>query len=175
MQVGSGVGPGEAQIDVNDASMLRDFLAYDFFRCVPARTPKISESFDQTQFGKGFHRAGNVSLDRDLFAAAILKHVDMDSWHATIALAKYRRSPINNGSQRIESQYRIGVIGNTILQATREVRVLRSVGELTVDDIANQQDLDVQRKAFQLPMTVDDCGDVMGALERVAKRVQVLS
>lgn len=173
VQIGMPVPLGETHIAYEDAAMVRDYLAYDFFDRVPAKTPQVSEHYNRTQFGKGLHRVGNIALDRDLFAGAILRHTDQDSWHSIIALVKYCRSNVNNGPQRIESYYRFGAVDHTLIQATKEVRVLRSIGELTVESITAQQKPDIQRKTFQRPMTIDDCDDVMGALGRVANRVQV--
>lgn len=172
VQVGTAVPLGETLITFDDAAMVRDYLAYDFFDRVPAKTPRVSEG-NHIRFGKGFHRVGAVVQERDMFAGAILRHTDQDSWHSIIALVKYCRSNVNNGPQRIESYYRLGAVGHTLTQATKEVRVLRSIGELTVESITTQQKPDIQRKAFQRPITVDDCGAVMGALERVANRAQV--
>lgn len=172
-QVGELIPIGESNITANDALMVRDFLAYDFFDRVRCRTPQFSETKDRTQFGKGFNAHGGAEFDKNFFAGAVLRHLDPESWFAIVMIAKHSRSTTNNTPLRTESRYRIGMAGLSILQATKEVRVLRSVGELTADDIVNGVEIPTQRKAFEKALTTDDCGQMLGQLERVARRASI--
>ena len=172
-QVGNRIPLGETGITADDAQLVHYFLMHDFFGRVRCRTPHVDETSDKTQYGKRYERHESDANDGSFFAGAILKHVDPHSWATIIMIAKTSRSLVNNSPLRVESRYRIGVVGEAVMESTKEVRVLRSVGELTVDDIASEAEYSAQRKAFEKVLTPDDCGQVMGQLERVARRADI--
>ena len=183
LEVGPVCAPFDCQISLEDANDLRKVLIWDFFDKVDARTPIFTETEDRTLFGKGF-RSDNHGLSMQespsTFGGAILKHMSEDSWRMIIKGTKTRRSVWNNAQQRIETMFDVQVYNDELVEAVRRVKVIRGVGELTVDAIVNQMEEDVdegyivmQRRAFERHMTSEDCERAGVFLRQIAARSRV--
>lgn len=181
-QISTGFHPTEFEIDVEEANELRNIVAWDFFDQVNARTPHVDDISDKTLFSKAFHDTAPdaVSLSPGIFGGVILKHLDAVSWRMIIMQSRIQRARYNNAAQRIETKLQLEVSNNVLIEATRRVKIVRGIGELTVAAIEKQMEEDTEdgqvrmvRRAFDCQMGREDCENAIDFLDNLAKRALV--
>lgn len=179
LEVGPACLPFDAAISIEDANELRRVVEWDFFEHMPVKTPQASDQTDKTMSAKAFHNrlSGDIDEIPSVFAGAVLRHIDQESWRLIIMQTKLRRARHNNAQQRIETRMNVEVFGGELAEAVRKVRVVRGVGELTVAAIEHQMAEDVeeghvvmQRRAYERHVTAEDCNDAAEYLRKVVRR-----
>lgn len=171
--------PFEPHISLDEANELRRMVEWEFFEEMPVKTPRATDTTDKTMVAKAFHNrlGGDIDEVPSVFAGAVLRHIDLESWRMIIIQTKMNRARHNNAQQRIETRMNIEVSNGQLAEAIRKVRVLRGVGELTASAIEHQMAEDVedgfivmQRRAYERQITSEDCASTAEYLRRIARR-----
>lgn len=187
VEVGSKCQPFEHEVSVDELNELRSAVVNGFF----AEMPNVSRSYDndvaKVACARAFHERdlGLVDQPPSVFGAAILRTVQFDDpefdvWRLRVSQNRTQRSRHNNASQRIVTRLKVEVFNDQVVEAIREVRVIRGVGELTAEAIAQQmfEDTDeghivMQRRAYERYMTSRDCETAAQFLGQIARRAAV--
>lgn len=182
--VGSKCGPFEHEVGIEELNGLRSAIVETFF----AEMPKVSRSLDDNSVkvacAKAFHERdfGSAELAPSVFGAAILRTIqfddpEFDAWHLRIGHNRTQRARHNNAPQRIVTRMKVEVFNDQVVEAVKEVKVIRGVGELTPEAIEQQllEDTDdghivMQRRAYERYMTSQDCDKAAQFLGQIARR-----
>lgn len=178
--VGPNCMPFENNISIDEAEDLHDVVMFDFFGKLPVKTPRLSEVADKSMCARAFHNQPyEDTASPSVFVGAMLHHMNQHTWRMNIMHTKLSRARHNNAQQRIETRMNVEVYDHQLVEAVRKMRVIRGVGELTVDAVERQMEEDteegyviMQRRAYERHMTSDDCERAKDALYRTIKRAQ---
>ena len=183
-EVGPVCVPFYSEISLDDANDLRNAIVWDFFNEFPAKTPYLSDTSDKTTFGKNFSSPLHDSAIHEMpniFFGASLNHISSDTWRMILMYTKTKRVDWNNSPQRIETRLMMHVYKDQLVEAVRKVRVIRGVGELTVESIENQIDentdtgyIALQRREYEQYIIPEDCERAKVYMHRAVKRAKVL-
>jgi hypothetical protein len=174
--VGGDIGLQDVHISYDDAQEAKKYIMSEFFGRTPVRTPVADDKQDKTLFGKGFnpqHRVYGDDGDPSVFFGAMIKHTCLESWRLRVLMTRSSRSPYNGQPQRSEACYGIEVIGGDVIEAVKQTRVVRSIGDISIAYIEQGTDIGMERKMFERPMTPDDCARIIQAAQRVLRRMNV--
>lgn len=173
--VGKELAPFEVELGFEQACELRDYVARDYFAAMGKKTrvPRLDESSDKTMAGKSFgpHPDFGMDLDVAVFVGASLKHELDDSWKLRLLTSRYRLDGTRN---KVAARYHVDVIGGQVVQAKREVRIVRTRSDEFFDELLTDTPAHAERKMYERPLTEVDCDRVIAELSRVATRFAAL-
>lgn len=173
--VGKELAPFEVELGFERACELRDYVARDYFSAMGKKTrvPRLDESSDKTMAGKSFgpHPDFGMDLDVAVFAGASLKHELDDSWKLRLLTSRYKLDGTRN---KVAARYHVDVIGGQVVQAKREVRIVRTRSDEFFDELLTDTPAPAERKMYERPLTEADCDRVIAELSRVATRFTAL-
>lgn len=175
-QVGQSVAIMQPTLSIQDARTVRHFVATTFFDGIKVFTPLVNEDEDKSVGGVGLHtpvHGPGIEDTPSIFVGASLYHVSDNSWRLAALRTRMRRSAENLRPQRVWSKYSFSVVGDQLLEATKEVRVVRAIGTLSVE-AALEEGLEphIARKAYERQITLEDCHRLMNTMTQAVKRRQ---
>ena len=183
-EVGSKCEPFTHDVSLEALLELRESVVENYFMHMPRVSREYGAAGTKVASAKAFHERFSGAADEtpSVFGAAILRSMmfsdpDTDAWRLTIAQNRMQRSRHNNAPQRIVTRLKAEVFNDQIVEAIREVQVVRGVGELTVEAIEQQMIEDteeghivMQRRAYERYLTEDDCQKAVEFLGKIARR-----
>lgn len=178
-EVGKPYRCGDVHISRADVDDLRSFVTDEYFVHLPASTTLLDDLTTRSVAKVGFYDAPMYDVEAtDVMTMATLHEWSPDMWRLTVKQTRTKRAE-NTMPQRIETRYGIDVVNDEVLEAVRKMRILRGVGDLTVDmvheDVTEEVDGDaIQRRAYELPMEPEDCVRITEFLTRALKRAAVV-
>lgn len=173
--VGKPAPIGEVLVSYEHADELKKFVTSEYFEYIQPKTPELTEISDKSVAAKGFHSIVDQGNNNDpsMFSGALLRHIDDSSWRLIVMLTRMRRSDYNLAPQRVEERYNFHVFGGDLYEATKQIRVTRGLGELTLDMVESGVEPELVRKMYERPVTEEDCRRVREKLSRAVKRAQI--
>ncbi|MGB3946185.1 MAG: hypothetical protein WBK76_05110 [Candidatus Saccharimonadales bacterium] len=186
VEVGAKCEPFTHEVSLGALTDLRDAVVDEYFMRMPRVSRQYSDEGTKVASAKAFHEHFGDAYEStpSIFGAAILRSMtfddpDIDSWRLTIAQNRMQRSRHNNAPQRIVTRLKVEVFNDQIVEAVREVQVVRGVGELTAEAIEQQMIEDteeghivMQRRAYERYLTENDCRNAAAFLGRIAARTE---
>lgn len=169
VQVGEPVLVHDGTMDYTVADDLRRYVLVDFMGVKNSRTPELDESHDKTIFSKSHEIYTQEGQDARRFVGTVLTHW-RDAWRLAMLVSKTSRSGWNNGEQRLATRYSLECHGQTVVQARKQVKVIRPVGELLVEHIAAGLSPHIQRRVYERQMTLDDIDRLVELFTAVKRR-----
>jgi hypothetical protein len=181
--VGRPVEPFMTELDHTAATNLRDYIAQDYFPTLMAvrpdrkMVPHLSDQHDVVLASSGFGRQHYSTPDLDIGSnlSLRLEHCQDESWKLRAWHARY----VHNGTEnKIAVWYFLDVIGGQVLQAKRQVRIIRTNSDAAFARLLEEgplRPIRTDRKAYELPLTENDCLQLQDRLGRVAKRCVALA
>lgn len=173
--VGKELAPFEVELGYESACELRNYIAQEYFLAMGAKTrvPRLDDASDKTIAGKSFgpHPDFGMDLDVAVFAGASLKHEMDDSWKLRLLTSRYKLDGTRN---KVAARYHLDVIGGQVVQAKREVRIVRTRSDEFFDELLTDVPSQAERKMYERPLTEPDCERVITELSRVATRFAAL-
>lgn len=173
--VGKELAPFQVELSYEPACELRDFIAQDYFPTLGtrARVPHLDDESDKTMAAKSFgpHPDFGMDLDVAVYAGASLKHEMDNSWKLRLLTSRYKLDGTRN---KVAARYYVDVIGGQVIQAKREVRIVRTRSDEFFDELLTDVPSQAERKMYERPLTELDCERVVMELSRVATRYAAL-
>ena len=169
VRVGEEITVHDGILDLASAEELRRFIAMDFLATTNSRVSNLDYDSDKIAYSRSHVIFTSDGRDASRFVGAILTHWP-DAWRLAVLVSRTCRAGWNNGEQRIGTRYALECHGYSIVQARKQVRLIRPVGELLVDHIASGTPPDIQRRMFERQMSATDCLELRHLLAQTAKR-----
>ena len=170
LRVGQPATIGGVILDYGTLNELRDYVAQSFFDTVQVRTPVANDYEDKTSFVKHHSQMTETELESSRFVSLLLRH-RQDAWRLAIMKSELYRSSWNNGPQRVAKRYKMETLGGAVLEACKEVRIIRTVGYLSADSFGEEASFETQRRVYERQMTGRDCTYLRGLLAHVSGRI----
>ncbi len=186
VQVGSDCELFVHKVGIEELSELRAAVVDEYFMQMPKVSRSYTEEGTKVACAKSFHEtfANTYEEFPSFFGAAILRSMafedpEVESWRLVIGQNRMQRSRHNNAPQRSVTRLKVEVFNNQVVEAIKQVHIVRGVGELTAEAIETQLTEDsedgsvvLQRRAYERYVTADDCHAAVDFLSRIVRRTQ---
>ncbi len=169
--VGDVVPFGEAYVGAEEVMPIRELAEIDLFLCARVARIDAGETVDRAKFTLLYqtHDADFDGTSQHL-SVATSQERELNMWHLLISMRRYRMSDRHSNKF---THYRFDGLGEDVLQAKKQVYVLRGRSEIVIDPLEGPQEVISNRRLmFEKALQPDDCTQLLGLLSRGIRRAK---
>lgn len=169
VHVGPILGIGETTLTIEEAQSFRNFVAQQYMPTVPMRIVGLSESHDKSISGARHLITLPNGVEAERYVTVMLQH-GPGYWRLGAMVSRAYRSMWNDEPAKVTVRYALEAWGPVLVEARRETRLVRTIGALTAEEIAQGgQGFTVQRRKMERAMIAQDVTDLTDLLVRVSR------
>jgi len=160
--------PLELDVEFEVADSLRQYVEWEFFPHMHTRFNRIT---GVVVAGATFGPAQDLGMGDEacLFSGVRTVYYSDNSWFLGVLLSRYKFDGTMN---RKATQYKFGVIDNRLMEANKQIRVIRDISSLSVEAAMQDTEPVIRRLAYERPVSNRDCEIIIEHLDRTARRSQ---
>lgn len=157
-------------IDESQAELLRETTEWEFFPEVDAKyRAGTHASLGGVSFGPSPELG--VGSEDCLYVGARTVYTPDNSWFLDILVSHYRFDGTQNHKS---SHYKVSMIAGRLMEAFKQVRVIRDLSSLTIEAAFAEQPLEVKKLAYERPLNQDDVDVLQLRMIRAARRANAM-
>ncbi len=186
--LGQPVQEGRVKISYDDARQVKELVTSEYFELVTPSTINPSENVTKIKACKSVHddviNGKEIILGPSIFGGAILRGETEQSWQLAVLMSSYKKQDPGSVSQRLESRYSFTVVDESLIKATKNIKIIRGIGKFSqmrmlpdINQVASDirisdMEPNIEKIKFEKPIDPKDCARLAARLTGIMSKIR---